>query len=144
MADIAAEFKTYLKSISTITALVGATTASRIYEVTAKQGESMPYIVYETFADNSEEHLGGISGLATERIQVDCYAATSAGAYALAEVVRLAPLQMFRGTMGSTFVNGVTSPGGYRRGQTPPVKGGAQRRYWISRDYLITFVEASS
>lgn len=144
MADIASELKTYLKSISAITDLVGTGTAARIYTHRAKQGVALPYIVFEVFEGTSLENLTEIDGMATNRIQVDAYAATSDGVYTLAEAIRLAPLQMYRGTMNSTFVHNVTSNGGYERGFDPPTKGGNQRRYWISRDYIITYREPVS
>jgi len=142
MGDIAAELKTYLKTISGVTTLVGAGTAARIYHSRAKQGVSLPFIVYEVFAGSSAEYLNGIAGVATNRIEVVCYAATSTGAYSLAEAVRLAPLQMFRGTMGSTAVLATTANGGYERGIDLPEPGGNQRRYWITRDYILTYAEA--
>ena len=142
MPEIAEELKTYLKTKPIITALVGAGTASRIYTHRSKQGVSLPYIVFEVFEGSSAEWINGISGIATNRIQIDCIAATAAAAYTLAEAVRLAPLQMYRGTMGSTFVNGVTSNGGYEKGFDTPTTGGNQRRYWVSRDYIFTYAEA--
>lgn len=142
MADLADELVTYLKTISAITTLVGSGTAARIYKDSeAKQGVSLPYIVFEVFEGASQEDLGGISGMATNRIQLDCYAATSGGAYTLAEAVRLAPLQMYRGQMNTTNVSNVTSNGGYERGIDRPTRGGNQRRYWISRDYIFTYSE---
>lgn len=144
MPSIGTELKTYLKTISAVTDIVGSGTAARIYPHTAKQGVAMPYIVYETYPGESRQHLGGISGIATNRIEIICYAATSAAAYSLAEAVRLAPLQMFRGTMGTTTVNGVSATPAYEFGFEPPVKGGAQKRYWISNDYFVTYAEAIS
>jgi hypothetical protein len=41
MADIAEELKTYLKSISAVTDLVGSGTAARIYTHRAKQGVTL-------------------------------------------------------------------------------------------------------
>ena len=143
MASISSELKTYLKTKSAVTDLIGAGTAARIYPHTAKQGVALPYIVYEIFQGESYEHLGGISGLAENRIQIDCFAATSEGAYALAEAVRLAPVQMFRGTMGSTAVT-VSSDDGYESGYEPPEKGGTQKLYFVSRDYFITYAEATA
>jgi hypothetical protein len=141
MADIAEELKTYLKSISAVTDLVGAGTAARIYTHRAKQGVTLPYIVFQVYEGQSYEHLTGITGVAMNRVEVNCYAATSSAAYTLAEAVRLAPLQMFRGMMNSTFVHNVTSDGGYERDFDPPDRGGNQRRYFVSRDYLITYEE---
>lgn len=144
MADIAEELKTYLKTKTAITSLIGSGTAARIYTHEAKQAVAVPFIVFEVYEGTSNEHLTGISGIASNRIQIDAYAATSSGAYALAEAIRLAPLQMFRGTMNTTFVNDVSSNGGYRRGYDRATQGGNQRRYWVSRDYIVTYIEPTS
>lgn len=144
MADIADELKTYLKTITNITNLIGVGTAARIYPTRPAKPVALPYIVFEVFEGSSAEHLDGISGIAKNRIQLDAYAATSGAAHALAEKIRLAPLQMYRGLMGSTFVNNTSSNGGYRRGSVPPVKGGHKLEYWVSRDYMITYSEPTS
>lgn len=144
MAGIADELKTYLKTISAVTALVGTGNDARIFKQDLKQGTALPAITIQVFAGRSEEHLGGITGMAANRVQVDCYATTEAGAYALAEAVRLAPLQMLRGTMGSTYIHSVNSNGGYENGNDPVQRGTDARRYWTSRDYLITYQEATS
>ena len=142
MASIGSELKTYLKTINAVTTLIGAGTVARIYQHSAKQAIAMPYVLIEVFIGTSNQHINGISGIATNRIQIDAYAATETEAYALAEAIRLAPLQMFRGTMGATTVHGVSSTEGYESGYEPPVKGGNQKRYFFSRDYFVTYSEA--
>lgn len=145
MGDIAADLKTYLKTISAITDLIGSGTAARIYEEDPKQTVPLPYIVFEVFEGSSETHLGGITGIAENRIQVDAYANTRAEAYTLAESIRLAPLAACRGiTMGSTFVHDESGNGSYDRGRDRPQKGGNKLRYWISRDYVLKYAEATS
>lgn len=141
MADIAVEIKTFLKTVAGITALVGSGTAARIYEDRSKQGVALPYIVYEIFPGSTEQHLGGISGMATNRIQIDVYESTSTKAYTIAELVRLAVAGK-RQTMGTTLMR-EHGRGSYDRGQGR-VEGANQRRYWISRDYIFTFDEATS
>ena len=145
MASILAELKTYLKTISPVTTLIGSGTAARIYPHAAKEGVALPYIVLEGFPGESYQHLGGISGMVVNRIQIDAYAATEDGAYVLAEAIRLAPLQMLNhATMGSTNVNVASSDSSYEFGFEPPVKGGAQKRYWVSRDYFVTYAEVTA
>ena len=66
MGDIAADLKTYLKTISVVTDIVGAGAAAKIYqhEPRHKIKAPPPYIVYEVFEGTSEEDLSGASGLA--------------------------------------------------------------------------------
>lgn len=144
MPDILSDLRTYLKTKSAITSLVGTGDAARIYFHDAKEGATLPLIILEIFEGESNEHLTGISGICSNRVQVDCYGVTAAAAYTLAEAVRLAPLQMYRGNMDTSKVNNVTSNVSYRRGFDPPVTGSAQKRYWVSRDYVITYTEATS
>lgn len=144
MADIASELITYLKTIGGVTALVGTGTAARIYYGDAKQGVALPYVVVDLKSGTSHEHLNGISGLAMSRVEVNCYGATSAAAWALAEAVRLAPLQKYRGTMGSTYVHEVASPDGYGKEYIPPVTGDNRKRFNFVRDYFVHYAEATS
>jgi hypothetical protein len=141
--DICDELRTYLKTQATITAIVGSSTSARIYQHDAKQGAALPFIILHVFKGTSSETLAAIAGVAMNRIQVDCYGVTNSAAYALAEAVRV-KLQMYRGTMGSTAVLNVTSDGGYDRLFDPPSTGSNQKRYIYSRDYLITYREATS
>ena len=139
--------KSHLAGKSLITDQVGQGDDARIFRNRARQGAPTPYIVIEVFEGSSLEHLNGISGLAENRIQVDCFAGTSSAAYDLGENVRLTRegngggLQMFRGTMAEIFVYGIQSEDGYREGDDPPEKGSDQPRYWHSRDYIINHSE---
>ena len=148
MPDILNSLRIYLKTKTAITSLVGSGDASRIYFHDAKEGAAMPFIILEIFEGESNEHLAGISGVCSNRIQIDCYGVTSAAAYNLAEAVRLAPLQMFRGSIATggdlVRVLNVTSNVSYRRGFDPPVSGSSQKRYWVSRDYIIMYQGATS
>jgi hypothetical protein len=142
VADIAEELKTYLKTKVAITSKIGSGVAARIYTDLAKQNVELAFIVFEIFEGSSAECLNEIAGICSNRIQIDAYGATSDDAWELAESIRLAPLQMYRGMMGDTFVNNVSSEPGYRRGYDQATKGGNQRRYWISRDFTFTYEEA--
>lgn len=144
MADFETNLITYLTSKAPITSLIGVGDNARIYLGFPKQGAALPYIVFEIFEGSSAEHLTAISGIASNRVQIDCYASTKAGSKTLAELVRLAPMQMYRGTMGTMFSNGITSPGGFRRGYDSPAQGSNQARFWTSRDYFINYEEAIS
>jgi len=149
VADIASELKTYLKTISDITDVIGATTAARINLHLARQkwteNGAVPYIVYHVLTDTSHEDLTGESGLIISQIQIDCYGTTSAQAYSLAELVRTA-LMITNGagryTMGSTYIHSVSSVGGYERDFVPPPQGRDVPTAWVySRDYRLGYAE---
>ena len=143
MASVGENLKTYLKTVSAVTTLVGSGAAARIYTHLAKQGVATPFVIYEVFHGTSAETLTAIAGMAENRVQVDCYGATESEAYSLAEAVRLC-LQMYRGTFGDADATAIVSPDGYRTGIDNPSKGGNQRRYWVSRDFEISYREATA
>lgn len=108
----------------------------------------MPAIEYTVIDSNSEEHLGGIGGMAHTRVQIDCLADTRIAANDLQELVRLAPLQGFVGAMGSgeaeTYVHGVSRAGSLRHETEKPVDGSDKWRYINSADYIISHEEATT
>ncbi len=145
MPSIDTELKTYLKTKLAITDLIGAGDNARIYERVPRETATLPFIALLVFEGNSHEHLGGITGLARTRVQVDCYAGTAAESFALAELVRLAPLQGEGNfTMGTTDVRDVSSPNGYTNGDDPPYQGSEENLFWHSRDYFISHREPTA
>ena len=93
---------TRLSTDATVSGLVG----TRIYPVLAPEGVALPYITYQRIAVDHVESVAGSSGLANALVQVDCWAASYAGANALGEAVRLR-MQGFRGTVGSQDIQAV-------------------------------------
>ena len=80
--------------------------------------------------------------MAHSRIQIDAYAATKLGALALAEAIRLA-IAGKRQLMGTTQVV-EHGEGDYDRGNNRATKGSGRLEHWISRDYMVTYPEATS
>lgn len=136
-----ANLKSYLTEIRPVQDYIGAGEDARFYKSYARQGVPTPYVVCHVFEGTSEEHLGGISGLASNRVELNCYADNSEDAYELAEAIRLAPLQSLRGTMANLFVASVTSTDGYQEGADAPAKDGDHPRFWVMRDYIIHYHE---
>ena len=132
----------YLKSITTVTDLVGTGDNAKIFLHEPKQGQNPPYIVFEIFDGTSAEDLQGAAGIASNRVQIDCYSLDKRQAYTLAERVRL-NLQGHRGPIGNGFFNGVTSDQGYERGYDKPSAGANTKRFYVSRDYTIHHTEAT-
>ena len=120
---------TFLKTQTGITALVGATTSARIYPVYAKQNATLPHLVYVQNGGESHRHLGGGSGIRRTVLQVFAYAATQAGADALAEQVRLA-LANHRGAMGDSTVNDCQQAAAPLTGWDQPQDSSDAAKYW--------------
>lgn len=141
--DIATNLKTYLKTKSSVTALVGSGDSARIFIHDAKEGVQLPFVIIAVLSGSSSVHLAGAAGIATNRISVLSYGSTHAAAYELDKTIRLCPLLGYRGTMGTGYVHAVDDDQGYECGYDPPVSGSAQKRYWVMRDYLFTHKETS-
>ena len=144
MAYIGDDILTYWKTISGITSLVGAGPHARIFEGAPNQGAELPYVVYRFFEGTSAEGTAEIGGSGQRRMQVDCYGKTAKQADDVQEAIRLAPTQGKRGAVGSSFVQGISSPDTARTGTDDPPKGSKAHRYWSSRDYLVAYSEATS
>jgi len=144
MADIKDELKTYLKTKSAITDLVGSGSAARIYFERPRQGATRPFVIIAISGGNSNEDLGGISGLATSAVNVWSCDSTMSGADALAEQIRLAPLQSFRGDIGCT--KATVSAQSHRDDGYEKSSDGSDspHYYWTRRVYQITHTEATS
>jgi hypothetical protein len=120
---------TYLKTRTGITALVGATTSARIYPDIAKQKASLPHLVYTVSGGDSFRHLRGDSGIRRTVLQVFAYAATRAGADALAEQVRQS-LANYRGTWSDTRVHDCRTAAPPLSGYDPAEDASDQAKYW--------------
>lgn len=83
---------------------VAALVATRIYPVRRVQGDALPAIVYRRISSTHIHSTQGSSGACNARIQIDCWAATYAGAKTLADKVRLA-LDGYHGTAGTIDVH---------------------------------------
>lgn len=144
MADIKAELKTYLKTVSGVTDLVGAGSNARIFVSRPRQGTTKPFIIIASTGARSHEHLGGITGMATTAVHVWACGANPAAADALAEEIRLAPLQGFRGFLNNTkaTVSAQTHrDDGY---ETPDDGSDSALYYWTRRVFLITHTEPTA
>lgn len=79
----------YLRNAAGVAALVSA----RIYPGRAPSSANLsdgPYIIYMNVSRTRERHMGGGSGLALARYQLDAWAASYTEARALADAVRAA------------------------------------------------------
>lgn len=148
MAAIGKEIEAYLKTVATITSIVGTGDEAKIYQQVIKQNAVAPFIVIRTFRGTSEESLvGGPVGMASNRLQIDCYQVTPEAAYTLAELVRIALQGKNHITLDSVFCHSISSASSYRDGLDRPQKGaqlGTSKRWWFSRDYQVTYAEAVS
>ncbi len=143
MADFADELKTWMKTQASITSLVGSGVNARIYPDMPRQGAALPFITYVEVGGSSNEHHGGISGIAEAVFHIYAFGATRTAANDLAEAIRLA-MQTFRGTMGSTAVSWV-SASVHRDADVDKARDkNDKHRYWCRRIYSIFHAEPTS
>lgn len=133
------EVRSYLLDSVNIAAKVGGGKQGRVYYEHIRQDQPVPMIRIELFTGFSQEHLAGIAGLAQQDIQIDCYDETPKLAWDLAELVRLR-LQQYRGTMSAAYVRS-SADSAWRSGVDPPARSGDAPRYWVSRDFTVTYPE---
>lgn len=107
MAGIAGHVGNYLRNQSEVTDLV---TSSGVTWDSRDRNPTLPYVLVQEISANSHEHLGGSSGLTTDRVQIDCVADDAGDADAIREEVRKV-MQGFRGTMTSKAVKGCSHDG---------------------------------
>ena len=143
MADFSDEFKTYLKTISTITSLVGSGINARIYSDVLKEGCLLPAIVFYERGGTSYEYLAGIGGLVRTVMHVIAYGVTRVQVNGLAETIRTKALNTnYNGTFGSTAVTTISSSQHRVWGFDTTMDGAY--RYWCERVYDIFHAEDTS
>ncbi len=143
MPSIFDELREYFLDKVPITSKCGSGDDFRMFNDHIKQGVNPPFIRVEVFEGFSSEHLGGITGQIQSTLQIDAYDKTPTLAWDLAEAIRLAPLQQYRGLINTTHAK-VSAPDGYETGNDPPERASDKVRYWVSRDYTFTYTEATS
>ena len=87
-------------------AAVAALVGTRIYPVVLPQAPQYPAISFQTISGESHYALGGHSGLASPRIQVDCWAESFDAVMALRSAV-IACLGGYRGTVAGVTIQGM-------------------------------------
>lgn len=141
MTDISADFLTYLKAQSSITAITGSGTSARIYPDLWKEGASKPGVVYQRKAGSPVLTLAGRSRLNSARFDVLSIAASRAAADALDGTIYTALIGGNK-TMGSTSVTEIYVGDGDRdSGADPAIDGSDQHDYWARTSYTVWYVD---
>ena len=112
--------------------------AGKVYPIMVPDGTVLPYITYHTITDLSINHATGATEGNTDRIQVDCWAATYAGVKALANAVKTA-LKNWTDTTDSPHVTSCHYESGTDLPEQP-VPGREIGRYRVSQDYFLGYV----
>lgn len=121
---------------------VTAIVKTRIYGNVAPQGKPLPYITYTRIDADHYHHMGGMSGLANMRIQVDCWSGMYPQVKWLAEKVRLA-LDAFSGDVGSHDVRSILLESDNDLHVTP-FRGDDNGVHRQSMDFMVVATETTA
>ena len=96
-----------------------------------------------TTIDTIHDHMiNGLAGIARSRIEMAAFAATRAGANAVAEAVRASGLAGTTGLVGGVYFESVMLDSGIQTLDERPTDGTQQHRYITVFDYLIAYQES--
>src|SRR5262245_32166531 len=129
------DFAQWLLTRPTISAIV----SSRVYPLEPPQAPTFPLLTY--FVVDSvrvREITLGPAGKVRRRVQVDSFAETHSGAWALAEAVREA-LDGYRGGMGATEITSVDMENEFLLSEN---EAGTVGVYRVTQDFIIGHLEA--
>ncbi len=135
IADLRLGLRAFLLADNDISSAVGD---ERVFPLKMPQGETGASIVYTRISGQGDYHMGGPSGLARPRFQIDCWAPTIDAAVVLGNLVK-ARIDGYRGPMpygdaspqASIDVQGVFMDNEFEGYDD------AAKLYRASRDYLI-------
>ena len=99
MAELEQAIDSRLRNYAGLKALVG----TRIYPLKLKQRATMPAVTYQRISGPRISAMGADPGVASPRVQIDCWGGTYASSKAVATQVRGA-LQRYRGTVAAVEI----------------------------------------
>ena len=99
--SIASDLRTFLLADATLGGLIG----TRLYPLKLPQDPTVPAMTFQWISGQRAHAADGAVGLASPRVQFDCWAETYLEAEAVFEALRKR-LDGFRGTAGSSRVQG--------------------------------------
>lgn len=120
------------------TAGVSAICSTRGFPDVLPNNATLPAYVYTTISDIPAYQMGGEAGVATARVQIDCYAATRKDCDALAAAIRTA-ISGQRFTQGSYKIRTCHIDNAFTD-EDQPIDGTQAWRYLTITDFLINYV----
>lgn len=104
-ADLGTGLYAWAKTVSALTAIIGAGDACQFYPVADVGGNAPPKVVYEEMKDAEAAMHDAPATAATTAVTFTCIATDRAGAVALADAIYDGLMKpRFRGLMGSVYV----------------------------------------
>lgn len=127
----------YFLDQSAITDLLG----DRIYTTILPQGATTPAADLRVVTTRHEHHLGGLAGIATALVTVDCYSDTcTADGDELASAMMYSGIVGYRGLIAGVNIRGIRLDDGPRNGEESVDPGSDQRRFVTSFSLSVDYV----
>lgn len=139
MADIATGVRLYLMSNANVRNLVG----DRIYTHILPQGALTPAVVLNKISTRHFHELSKLAGVASVRLQMDCYADNADDANATAEAIRESGILSFKGTTNGVDIRGARLEEGARYDIDEARDGSDDHRYITSFDLVVDYTETT-
>jgi hypothetical protein len=149
MADVASGFRSFLvnNTGTNITSIVGAGALARIIPDDLPQDIQLPCVIYSKISTNHEHVIGsdwGRGGMATCRLELECYASTRSASSSLADTIMdcvCGPLYRLRGVYGGVNFLDVMVGQGARTFNDTPTDGSDERRYVTVVEFMVSYLD---
>jgi hypothetical protein len=129
--ELTGDFVVHLRTPSSISTLVGAGTAARIYPEMARQGAALPHIVYTQAAGEALKTHSGRSGCKEVTLHVYCYSETQPQSRALAELVEAYMLDTSGPVASGQTKIQVCNGGIVDSGVEPAINSSDRKKFWV-------------
>ncbi len=132
--ELTGDFVKYLRADATISGLVGSNNDARIFPEAAKQGSSLPYVVYTRAGGHSLKNHAGIDPTEELTVHVYAFADSASGANALGVAIRDRMLSAGNGantTAGDGTTILVCNGGLVDSGYDPAKDSSDRNRFWV-------------
>lgn len=137
MADVGAAVRQYLVGRTAVAALIG----TRMFPDALPQNATVPAVTYTKISTTHQHTISRLAGLASCRIQFDCYATTRSVANNIAQTIQQCGIIPLRGLTNGVDIRAVELEDGESTFMEPPTDGGQELRYVTSFDLMVHYQE---
>jgi hypothetical protein len=137
MADVGAAIRQYIVGRSAVSALI----STRMFPDALPQNATMPAITYSKISTTHQHTISRLAGLASCRIQFDCFALTRSASNTIAQTIQQCGVIPLRGLTNGVDIRGVELVDGETTFMEPPTDGSQELRYVNSFDLMVHYQE---
>lgn len=139
---VEADLRTFLKTLGTVTAIVGSSDDARIRPSRLEESDTLPAIIIEVDGENPRNSLDGRGGLVYADMNIQCRAFEEDDARALAEAIRVNGTDPGTGLAGTTQASFQAVLESTSAAMFIPEEAASQKGYFnIDCLYTVSFAE---